>query len=111
MPGYEPELEQIVAELNRAATGSREQRTEPPDLSSLDKILAQAGQRSASDVLLIAGAPVAMRINGVLSQLAGLALTPEETRSLVLGLLTVSQTQELQRNKSVDFCFSREGLG
>jgi len=108
---YEPELEQIVAELNRAAPGSREQRTEPVDLSSLDKILAQAARRSASDVLLIAGAPVAMRIDGVLSPQPGPALSPEETRSLVLGLLTPNQAQELQRNKSVDFCFSRENLG
>jgi len=116
MAGYESELEQIVAQLNRAAPGSREQRPEPADLSpadlsSLDKLLAQAGRRSASDVLLIAGAPVAMRVDGVLSTMAGPALGPEETRSLVTGLLTPNQTQELQRSKSVDFCFSRDGIG
>jgi twitching motility protein PilT len=30
---------------------------------------------------------------------------------LVTGLLTPNQTQELQRSKSVDFCFSRDGIG
>jgi twitching motility protein PilT len=112
MAGYESELEQIVAELNRAAPGSREQqRMEPADLTSLDAMLGEAVRRAASDVLLIAGAPVAFRIGGSLSPVAAPSLSGEETRALVLPLLSATQSQELQKNKSVDFCFSREGIG
>jgi len=113
MAGYENELAQIVAELNRAAPGSGEdrRRTAPVDFSSLDKVLVEAVRRVASDVLLIAGAPVTLRVSGVLAPMAGATLAPEETRDLLLPLLIPSQAQELQKQRSVDFCFSRDGIG
>jgi Tfp pilus assembly pilus retraction ATPase PilT len=43
--------------------------------------------------------------------LEGPALGPDDTRNLLLPLLTPKQYQELQRNKSIDFCFSRESIG
>ena len=111
MPPYEDELAQIVAELNRAAPGSREPRQYSEEsLASLDQLLSQAVRKMASDLLLIAGAPMCLRIGGVLAP-TGQPLDAEEIRKLLLPLLTVEQTQELQRAKSVDLCFSREGIG
>ncbi len=112
MSSYENELEAIVAELNRAAATSREPKPDEAKSSGgLDHVLAQAVRRSASDLLLIAHAPVAFRVNGSLTALAGPALTPEETRGLLLPLLSPTQQQGLQRDKSVDLCFTREGIG
>ena len=112
MSSYDNELAGIVAELNRAAQGTRApQQGGQPDLSSLDGLLADALKKSASDLLLIAGAPVAVRVNGKLLPGEGAELTAEDTRNLLLGLLTPKQYQELQRDKSLDFCFSRQGLG
>ena len=112
MPGYNDELEQIVAELNRAAPGSRTSSPEAPQsTASLDHLLAYAAERSASDLLLIAGAPVALRVDGKLTPAAGPTLAADDTRSLLLPLLTPKQHQDLQRNKSVDFCFFRETIG
>jgi len=122
VPYYEKELAQIVAELNRATPGSRESReaasTETPpnsvsldQLESLDRLLMYAVRQTASDLLLIAGAPVTLRIGGELSKPAGPPLEPEDTRSLLLPVLTPTQTQELQRHRSVDLCFHREGIG
>jgi twitching motility protein PilT len=111
MPGYESELAQIVAELNRAAPGARD--TAPPaakELASLDPLLIHAVRRGASDLLLIAGAPITLRIGGQLSS-SGAVVGAEETRNLLLSLLSQAQNQELQRAKSVDLCFSREGIG
>jgi twitching motility protein PilT len=72
MPGYDHELALIVAELNRAALGTRASHGDTPQsTASLDQLLAYAAQRHASDLLLIAGAPVALRIDGVLSPAAG----------------------------------------
>ena len=115
MPHYEKELAQIVAELNRATPGNRE-TLEPPQASpgtaeSLDQLLTYAARQTASDVLLIAGAPVTFRIGGTLSASSGPLLEAEDTRGLLLPLLTGTQTQELQRNRSVDLCFHREGIG
>jgi len=62
-------------------------------------------------VLLIAGAPVVLRINGALSIGTGPALDPEDVRSLVLPLLEPPQSEELQKKRTIDFSFVRESLG
>ena len=112
MSSYDNELALIVAELNRAATGSRTPQPGGPETSaSLDHLLDYAARRNASDLLLIAGAPVALRVDGKLSPADTPALTQEDTRNLLLPLLTPKQYQDLQRDKSVDFCFSREAIG
>jgi len=110
--GYDKDLSQIVAELNRAVPGARQaSQSEAENLASLDSLLAYAIHRSASDVLLIAGAPVTLRIGGLLSCAPGSPLTAEDTHHLLSSLLTPTQTQELQRTKSVDLCLTRDGLG
>jgi len=112
MPGYDNELAQIVAELNRAALGSHATQREIPQANgSLDQLLSYASRQNASDLLLIAGAPVALRIDGKLTPAAAPALSAEDTRNLLLPLLSAKEYQELQRNKSIDFCFSRESIG
>lgn len=112
MPGLDHELALIVAELNRAVPGSRPAQPDiPQNTASLDQLLAHAARRSASDLLLITGAPVALRVDGKLTLAAGPALAADDTHNLLLPLLTTAQYQELQRNKSIDFCFSRESIG
>jgi twitching motility protein PilT len=116
VPYYEKELAQIVAELNRAAPVPRDSKETAPQetpgsLDSLDQLLMYAVKQTASDLLLIAGAPVTLRIGGELSKPGGSPLEAEDTRSLLLPVLTPAQTQELQRNRSVDLCFHRQGIG
>jgi twitching motility protein PilT len=111
VPPYEDELAQIVADLNRTSPGSHESgRYSAENLASLDLLLAQAVRKTASDLLLIAGAPANLRVGGSLAP-TGPPLDAEEIRKLLLPLLTMEQSQELQRRKSVDLCFSREGIG
>ncbi len=112
MAVYDNELAQIVADLNRVATGSRPAQTaSTPDTGSLDHLLQLAAQQGASDVLLIAGVPVSLRVNGALTASAGPALNEDDTRNLLLPLLAPKQYQDLQQLKSVDLCFSRDGIG
>jgi len=113
VPGYEDELAQIVDQLNRAAApASRALRPgDGQSTATLDQLLAHAIRRSASDLLLIVDAPVILRVNGALTTVAGQVLSAEDTRNLLLPLLTAPQYEELQRNKSVDLCFSRDGIG
>jgi len=118
VPGYENQLAQIVAELNRAASGARDSRQDDAEnlassdaLPALDAVLTHAVRLGASDLLLIADVPVTLRVQGALSHSTGPPLSAEGTRNLLLPLMTPAQSQELQRNKSVDLCFSREGIG
>jgi len=124
MPGYENELAQLVAELNRAAPGAEKsahtERTDEPrhippiDPSrgiALDSILTNAVRAGASDLLLISGVPVTLRIAGSLTHSSGSPLASDDARDLLLPLLSHAQTQELSRAKSIDLCFSRDGVG
>ncbi len=123
MPEYDDELARIVAELNRAAPGGAAmERTldRPPaagvprlpsDSGSIDPLLSAAVRQNASDLLLVAGYGVSLRVNGSLSAPASPVLTGEDVRGLVLPLLDARQYEELQQNKSVDFCFVRESIG
>jgi twitching motility protein PilT len=111
VPGYEDELAQIVADLNRTAQASRAPVFESQSSASLDQFLNEALRRGASDILLVAGAPASFRVNGILSAGAGASLAAEDTRTLLLPLLAPSQAQDLQKNKSADLCFTRSGIG
>ena len=106
MPGYGSELSRLVDELNRSTTATRTGAA-----ASIDRLLALAVQRSASDVLLVAGSAVALRVKGSLTPAAGKPLSSEELRSLLLPLLTARQAEELETHKSLDFCFERGSIG
>jgi twitching motility protein PilT len=112
MSDYDSELSKIVAELNRAAPS---QKTPGPRLpgstASLEQLLHSAAARNASDVLLIAGAPAMLRINGALAPGGGTPLDGEDVKSLVLPLLEPWQMDELHKRKSVDLGFMRDTLG
>ncbi|HJT89910.1 MAG TPA: PilT/PilU family type 4a pilus ATPase [Bryobacteraceae bacterium] len=112
MDEYDSELSKIVAELNRAAPSQKMAAGRAPEITaSLERLLDAAARRNASDVLLIAGVPAVLRIHGALAPLAGPQLEPEDIRGLVAPLLEPGQMEELQKRKTVDFGFVREGLG
>jgi twitching motility protein PilT len=114
MGDYDHELSKIVAELNRAAPSQQRASSGariPASTDSLDQLLAAAAGRNASDVLLIAGAPAVLRVNGALAIGSGPPLDPEDVRSLVLPLLEPSQSEDLHKKRTVDFSYVREGLG
>ena len=106
MAAFGNELSRLVDELNRSRAA-----TVSGGNSSLDRLLALAGQRGASDIVLVAGSAIALRVKGSLTPAAGKPLSPEEIRSLLLPLLTARQAEELEGNRSLDFCFARGQIG
>jgi twitching motility protein PilT len=106
MAAYGSELSRLVDELNRSTTATR-----TGEGASIDRLLALAVQRGASDVILVAGSGVALRVKGSLTQPGGKPLSSEELRGLLLPLLTGRQAEELEANKSLDFCFVRGSIG
>ena len=111
MAGNDPDLETLVAELNRGRAAARPAGPLPAGASGLDPVLTLAAERGASDLLLVAESPIALRINGRLTLAGDSPLQDDEINGFLLPLLSTRQHQELQRNKSLDFCFQRQGIG
>jgi twitching motility protein PilT len=109
MPLYETDLTELVYELNTSARAKSP--SVPRSTSSLDAILSAAATQGASDVILVAGTPVTLRINGTIAPSTGRPLSPDDIRNLLLPLLTPAQTKELEDSKAFDFCFVRESTG
>jgi twitching motility protein PilT len=102
MSEYDSELSKLVDQLNRSVAVAK-----TAEKRALDPLLAGAVERRASDLILVAGSPVTMRVNGALIAESGPALGAEEIRGMLLPLLTGEQPEELQRQKALDFCFVR----
>jgi twitching motility protein PilT len=116
MSEYESDLSQLVYELNRSLPAAKSGAGEPAEFpsdrkSALDPLLAQAAERKASDVILVAGSGVTLRVNGLLTPASGKALAPEDVRRLLLPLLTSEQMKELEEKRVVDFSFVRGSTG
>jgi twitching motility protein PilT len=105
MPVDETDLSQIVYELNRSVPDIKSDKT-----ATLDKLLTLAAEQGASDIILVAGATAAFRINGSLV-LATRPLPGDELRAMLLPLLTAAQAQELEVQRALDFCFVRGTIG
>jgi twitching motility protein PilT len=110
MPHDENDLSQIVYELNHVELKPKPANA-PEKGASLDRLLALAVEQGASDVILVAGAAVAMRINGSLALASGKALGAEELRAMLLPLLTPAQAKELETDRALDLCFVRGAIG
>jgi twitching motility protein PilT len=106
MDEREDELSKLVNQLNRSAAGVR-----TSEKRSIDQLLSDGIHRNASDIILVAGSPATMRVNGALTSDSEAALSAEGVRELLQPLLTPTQAEELRRCKCVDFCFVRGTLG
>jgi twitching motility protein PilT len=106
MSVYESDLSRLVDELNRLTP---EAKTDPR--TSLDALLKLAAAKNASDIILVAGSAIALRVNGFLAPATGKVLQPEDLRKLLLPLLTPDQARELESSRALDFCFVRGTTG
>ncbi|WP_158794542.1 hypothetical protein [Granulicella sp. L60] len=106
MPEYESELSKLVDQLNRAATSAKSNGKR-----SLDQLLEVALRSTASDIILVAGSPVMLRVNGALTPDTAPPLTADDIRGILLPLLAPTQLEELHKQRSLDFCFVRGSIG
>jgi twitching motility protein PilT len=106
MVEHTSELSKLVDQLNRSVSNGRN-----TEKRSLDQLLATACRRGASDVILVVGAPVTLRLNGSLAPDGGSPLSSEDIRGILLPLLTAEQLKELEESRSLDFCFVRSSIG
>ena len=73
---------------------------------SIQDFLEVVVKREASDLHMVVGAPVVIRVDGQLLPLSAAPLTPEDAESLIFELLSSEQKEMLMVNKELDFSFA-----
>ena len=77
------------------------------DLDAVDGLLDALWTRGGSDLLLTAGAPPMIRVDGAISRLPGEAvLLPADTERLLLSLLNPTQAAAFALRREFDFAFT-----
>ncbi|HEX6084475.1 MAG TPA: PilT/PilU family type 4a pilus ATPase [Thermoanaerobaculia bacterium] len=107
----DPQLEALVRELNDSEAAANEERAvsmawAPASVAEgnpLEKLLIEAAQRGASDLLLVAGVPPVFRIGGRLTRTAEGALTNDEIHALLAGVLTGKVREKIEADGAADF--------
>lgn len=87
---------------------SDELQTYPPDLITL---LSQAVQQGASDLHLASDLPPMVRINGEILPLYEQPITGDDSRRLILDVLSNAQRARLEESLELDFALEIESLG
>lgn len=77
----------------------------------IDTLLKMMVERKASDLFITAGFPPSMKINGQLLAIGEQALSPEETRDTVLGVMDERQRAEFIEHRECNFAISANGVG
>jgi len=106
MAEYDSELTRLVEQVNRSAKGPIADENK-----LLDQYLTHAVERRASDLLFVSNSSVILGVNGALTGGIGQSLSPSELRGILLPILTPEQVEELQTQRSLDFCFVRKAIG
>jgi twitching motility protein PilT len=79
--------------------------------TSIDALLEHMVELDASDLHLTVGSAPAYRIRGHIAAAEGTpALTGEETREALYGILTSEQQKHLELNRQLDFAYSLPGV-
>ncbi len=79
-------------------------------MKQIEELLKELCDRKASDLLLTAGAPPQLRVNGVLEPISGTPLEIPDLERMARELLGETRFAELQRKRSVDFSKGFEQL-
>ncbi|MCK4950191.1 MAG: PilT/PilU family type 4a pilus ATPase [Gammaproteobacteria bacterium] len=67
--------------------------------------------KKASDLFITTGIPPSIKINGKITALSDIRLTPEETRQTVYQVMSEEQREEFARNHECNFAISAGGIG
>ena len=82
--------------------------TTPAEFTSLLKLMA--AQR-ASDLFITAGMPPSLKVDGKLSPVNDVPLTPQQSRDLVISVMTPPQREEFEKTHECNFAIGLAGVG
>lgn len=102
------DLDALIGELNATTP------TDDPPLegsSSIDEWLAEVMRRKGSDLLLVAGRPPMVRVDGLLSPIADLTLDGEDIETIIVPMLPPHAARHFQERGIADASLRVPALG
>jgi twitching motility protein PilU len=78
------------------------------DFSSFLKLMVH---KKASDLFITAGIPPSMKVNGRIQPITQSPLTPQQSRDMVLNVMTPTQREEFEKTHECNFAISMQGVG
>jgi twitching motility protein PilU len=82
-------------------------------MSSLDftSFLKLMVHKKASDLFITAGIPPSIKVHGRISPITQSALTPQQSRDMVLNVMTPSQREEFEKTHECQFAIGVSAVG
>ncbi|WP_417766271.1 PilT/PilU family type 4a pilus ATPase [Spongiibacter tropicus] len=77
----------------------------------VEKLLRLMQEKGASDLFISAGVPPSVKLNGQLIPVSSNALSPEQARETVMGVMNEQQRREFVRDHECNFAISARGVG
>ena len=109
----DPELSQLVRELNDSEAAVSEERAAIPqaawpaatvaDGNPFERLLIEMAQRGASDLIIVAGAPPIFRVAGRLAKTTDAPLSGDDIQSLFASMLTAKVREKMESEGAADF--------
>ena len=78
------------------------------DFTSFLKLMAH---KKASDLFITAGVPPSIKIQGKVSAITQSPLTPQQSREMVLNVMSPSQREEFEKTHECNFAIGAAGVG
>jgi twitching motility protein PilU len=78
------------------------------DFSSFLKLMVH---KKGSDLFITAGIPPSMKVNGRIQPITQAPLTPQQSRDMVLNVMTPMQREEFEKTHECNFAISMQGVG
>lgn len=82
-----------------------------PEPINMNDLLREMTSKKGSDMFVTVGAPVVVKVQGVLEPLTPAALTQQQARELVLGVMNPPQRQQFETTHECNFAIGLSGVG
>ncbi|PJK09310.1 type IV pili twitching motility protein PilT [Lysobacteraceae bacterium NML120232] len=82
--------------------------TTPAEFTSLLKLMST---QRASDLFITSGMPPSMKVNGKITPVSQEALSSQQSRDLVLSVMTPAQREEFEKTHECNFAIGLAGVG
>lgn len=79
--------------------------------SNRDRLCDLMVKAKASDLFLIAGSPIQLKINGVVNPVNDQRMMPDNTQQISYEIMNAEQVREFETTKEANFSFSLHGKG